>query len=222
VEIQDREQLAVHQDVACVVDDFLQGRPLRPEIRKRSPDGQVEIHKERPSAPSSSPAPAPQAAQPLSFELPIHREVRIFTYGVNRDRLEKVLRKLKIPAQVIKDVQEADLILSHKGHQRRQPKRLRDLQSGGVPLYVVKSNTIPQIEMVVHKIFGRQDQEPEDEALLEAEQAVQTVITTGRLKELGAQNAAIRAMQHQIVHRYGLQSESRGQEPHRQVVILPW
>ena len=222
VEIQDRDQLAVYQQVASVVDDYLQGMPLRPEIRKRSQDGEVEIRQEQPAARPLSPTPAPYPVPQVGMELPTYRQVRIFTYGVNRDRLEKVLRKLKVPAEVVKDVHEADLILSHKGHQRRQPKRLRDLQSGGLPLYVVKSNTIPQIEMMVQKIFGRQEQEPEEEAILEAEEAVQAVIKTGRIKELAAQNATMRAVQHQIVQRYGLQSESKGQEPYRQVVVLPW
>jgi hypothetical protein len=155
-------------------------------------------------------------------ELPKHRAVRIFTYGVNRDRLEKALRKLKIPAQVIKDVEEADLILSHKGHQRRQPKRLRDLQSGGIPLYVVKSNTIPQIELVLQKIFGRYEEQPEEKAVLEAEDAVHMAMKTGQLQELGPQNAYIRSLQHQIAKRYGVRSESKGQEPYRQVLVLPW
>src|SRR5438477_408532 len=44
VEIQDRNKVAVHNDVAAAVDSFLRGRPLPPEIRMRSSEtGQVEI-----------------------------------------------------------------------------------------------------------------------------------------------------------------------------------
>ncbi|MFW6325600.1 MAG: R3H domain-containing nucleic acid-binding protein [Desulfovermiculus sp.] len=220
VEIQDREQLAVYREVAVVVDGFLNGLPLGPEIRKRSSDGQVQVAQKQ----SMSELP-PMTQLEESFadkDLPRHRPVRIFTYGVNRDRLEKALRKLKIPAQVIKDVEEADLILSHKGHQRRQPKRLRDLQSGGIPLYVVKSNTIPQIELVLQKIFGRYEEQPEEKAILEAEDAVHMAMKTGQLQELGPRNAYIRSLQHQIAKRNGLRSESKGQEPYRQVLVLPW
>ena len=53
VEIQDRQRMAVHHDVAKAVDDFLRGRELRPEIRYRGEDGQ--IHREK--------APARPAAQ---------------------------------------------------------------------------------------------------------------------------------------------------------------
>src|SRR6516162_7733477 len=36
IEIQDRDRLAVHHDVATVVDGFLRGRALRPEVRART------------------------------------------------------------------------------------------------------------------------------------------------------------------------------------------
>jgi stage III sporulation protein SpoIIIAA len=221
IEIQDREQFAVYRDVGVVVDDFLHGMPLEPEVRKRTAQGSVEIHKEQ-AAGGRQEDPGNGESWSSSQDLPAHRETRIFTYGVNRDRLEKALRKLKIPARIVKDVQDADLILSHKSHQRRQPKRLRDLQSGGVPLHVVKSNTIPQMEQVLSSLFGRPEGGSEQEAMLEAEEAIHQVMKTGRVRELGIQNAAVRAMQHQLVKRYGLQSESTGQEPSRRVVVLPW
>jgi hypothetical protein len=221
VEIQNREQLAVYRDVAAVVDDFLSGMPLNPELRRRSPDGDVEIQQEQ-TPPKIEDTAALQAERFENSALPVHRDVHIFTYGVNRDRLEKVIRKMRISAQVVKDVQEADLILSHKGQQRRQPRRLRDLQSGGIPLHVVKSNTIPQIEQVMGKIFGQRDQEdPQEEAMQEAEEAVHLVMKTGQEQVLGAQRAAVRSLQHQIIKRFGLQSESKGREPNRQVVVLP-
>jgi predicted RNA-binding protein Jag len=39
--------------------------------------------------------------------------------------------------------------------------------------------------------------------------------------ELSPQNAYIRRLQHQLVQRYGLSSESKGEEPFRRVVIYP-
>src|SRR5437773_6423512 len=43
IEIQDRDRLAVHHDVAPVIDGFLRGAPPRPEIRVRTQDGDVQI-----------------------------------------------------------------------------------------------------------------------------------------------------------------------------------
>ncbi|HET7079783.1 MAG TPA: AAA family ATPase, partial [Chloroflexia bacterium] len=41
VEILDRDRVAVHQDVAEVVDSILRGMPIPPEIRERRPDGRI-------------------------------------------------------------------------------------------------------------------------------------------------------------------------------------
>src|SRR3990170_1135360 len=43
IEIQDRERLAVHHDVAAAVDAMLRGRPLAPELRRRDEAGQIHI-----------------------------------------------------------------------------------------------------------------------------------------------------------------------------------
>ena len=223
VEIQDRDHLAVHREVTAVVDDFLMGVPLRPEIRSRTDNGSVHITQEE--AVPQDLAPPAEGQNGQERGLPDHRTVGLFTYGVNRDRLEKAIRKLKVPARIVKDVHEADIILSHKGHQRRQPKRLRDLQSGGVPLHVVKSNTVTQIEWVLQKLFARPGhslEEAEDQAMQEAEDAALEVMQSKHAVELRPQNASLRARQHQMAKRYGLKSESKGHEPLRQVVILPW
>src|SRR3954463_948947 len=52
VEIQEKERLAVHHDVADVVDRFLRDVPPRPELRTRTEGGGVEIRRaERPELP---------------------------------------------------------------------------------------------------------------------------------------------------------------------------
>src|SRR5438552_5522041 len=43
IEIQDKDRLAVHHDVATVVDRYLRGAPPRPEIRVRTQEGDVQI-----------------------------------------------------------------------------------------------------------------------------------------------------------------------------------
>src|SRR5262249_43625351 len=45
IEIQDKDRLAVHSDVAEVVDRFLRDVPPRPELRTRTAEGGVEIRK---------------------------------------------------------------------------------------------------------------------------------------------------------------------------------
>src|SRR5512143_1423972 len=54
IEIQTRDRLAVHSDVAAAVDALLRGYPLPPEIRSRDNEG--EIHIERAPVPRAAPA----------------------------------------------------------------------------------------------------------------------------------------------------------------------
>src|SRR3954449_5525825 len=80
IEIQDQDRLAVHRDVAEVVDRFLRDIPARPELRTRTAGGGVEIQKsDRPELPErakrgergragrTSP-PWPVAAEPAEEE----------------------------------------------------------------------------------------------------------------------------------------------------------
>ena len=56
IEIQDRERLAVHHDVAAAVDAMLRGRPLVPELRSLDSEGAVHIE-------SLAAAPPPTAGR---------------------------------------------------------------------------------------------------------------------------------------------------------------
>ncbi|MGH2401051.1 MAG: R3H domain-containing nucleic acid-binding protein [bacterium] len=47
------------------------------------------------------------------------------------------------------------------------------------------------------------------------------VLTTTQPVELSPQNSYVRRLQHQLIQRYGLASESRGEDPFRRVVIFP-
>ena len=49
IELQTRDQLAVHRDVAAAVDSLLRGYPQEPELRSRDADGEIQI-KEAPPA----------------------------------------------------------------------------------------------------------------------------------------------------------------------------
>ena len=51
IEIQERDRLALHPDVAAAVDALVRGYPLHPEIRYRDADN--NIHVEKPPAPSA-------------------------------------------------------------------------------------------------------------------------------------------------------------------------
>ncbi len=222
VEIQERDRLAVHHNVARIIDHFLRGLPLRPELRMRNEKGDVEI---RPAALPADSVPAqvtelhPVAVAPRQRR---HKTVRIFPYAVNRSRLEQAIRLCQVSAQVVTNLEEADMVLMLKSHERHQPKRLYLAQTRGIPLHVLRNNTVTQMTYFLRAIFERQEPRPErDAAMREAELAVHEVIQQQHAVELSPQKTAVRRLQHQFAEGYGLTTKSTGAEPHRRVVIYP-
>jgi predicted RNA-binding protein Jag len=105
--------------------------------------------------------------------------------------------------------------------ERRQPQ-LKDAGSRGVPVHVLRSNTVVQIQQFLREYFDVGDETTAHEAALsEVERAIAEVFESAKAMELEPQNSYIRRLQHQLVQRYGLASESKGEEPHRRVVIFP-
>lgn len=222
VEIQQRDRLAVHHDVARVIDDLLRGVPSAPELRIRTDDGKVEISRPEPETQPSRLVGEAASQRQQRREKRRPKVLKIFTYGVSRGRLERAIQKLEAPAYVTADLERADLVLTIKSQEKRQPRRLREVQARGVPLQVIKSNTVTQIENFLRSFFendyGLQDEEA---ALQEAEFAVAEVLDKGHPVELAPQNAYLRRLQHQVAERYGLITESKGRDPYRRVVMYP-
>jgi hypothetical protein len=103
---------------------------------------------------------------------------------------------------------------------------LRDAESRGIPIYVLKTNTVVQMEQ---GLLSMQQQRPAGadavsppvtHAMQETEDAIADVLNGGEAEvELSPQNAYIRRLQHQMAQRYNLASRSHGREPHRRVLI---
>lgn len=228
IEIMEKDKLAIHHDVATVVDKFLRGIPPRPEIRIRNTHGDVEVVQQ------AEPQERPRH-RPGRFEDHADREeyarptpvaprrptgtVRIFPYGVSRNRLERAIRELRVPGQITHDHQEADAVIALKSHFRKEPPRLREAGRSPLGTYVVKSNTFTQIANTVREIFSLDVDETEQAALREAEEAIDQVADTSQPVELTPQSSYIRRLQHQLAERSDLSSSSVGSEPFRRVRI---
>src|SRR5215470_7218519 len=222
IEIQDRDRLAVHHNVATVVDGFLRGRALRPELRARTAEGGFEVR--QPDIPLEPIRLQTDVDQ--QRDMPARRSrrhmVRIFPYAVNRNRLEQAIQRCRVSASLVEDLDTADLIVTLKSQEKHQSRRLREAQARGVPLYTVRHNTVTQMEQTLRLVFDRSDRHSSDaSAMREAEVAIREVIEQSQPVELTPQNNYLRRMQHQLAERYGLTTESRGVEPHRRVVIYP-
>jgi hypothetical protein len=271
VEIQNWSHVAVHENVADVVDGVLRGQPVMPTVRRRGPDGEVLIEEplmprpsrtmllpdadrpafspltrtarprpsaiadeygfeERRAAPTIDRRPPPEREREPAPGGPVaaggyrngRQSVRIYPFGVNRSRLESQIKSLGLPATVVGDQHQADVVLTVRNYYRRKPQALRDAEATGVPVHVLRSNSAGNIEQELLHI-SHLDAAPvpgaAQNALRETEDAIARVLETSAPVELSPQSAYIRRLQHQLAEQHSLSSRSTGKEPYRRVRI---
>jgi hypothetical protein len=213
VEIQDRDRVAIHMPLADVVDGALRGPVPTPKIRVRTREGRVISNVDAPVVVQSEPAPSPvTAAKPLG----------IFPYGVSRHHVEQSIRELELPVRVLGNLDGAGAVLTLKNHYRRRPDSLRQAESRGLPIHILKSNSASQVRDALSRIYGAEKQDDATtRALSEAAAAIRQVKTTLRPVEIGPQNAYLRRLQHQLVAENDLSARSTGKEPQRRLRITP-
>jgi stage III sporulation protein SpoIIIAA len=146
--------------------------------------------------------------------------LRVLPHGISRKHLEQAIKELQLPVIIARDPDEADVVMTLKSEYRQKTAALRDAEERGLPIYVLKSNTIVQMESGLTSIFSL-EVDPREAALREAEEAIGLVIRSSSPVELSPQNAYIRRLQHQMAERANLVSRSRGREPYRRVRLYP-
>ena len=164
--------------------------------------------------------------------------VYIYAYGIGRSQIDRAVEVLNLPVVLTKDLDEADAVVALRSQIKHHSKLRSIAKDRHIPIYTVKSNTIPQVTRVFRQILNLDDPnipEPTDlrlfskagsddeiEALEEARLAVeQIVIPKGQPVELLPRSAKVRKMQHELIEHYRLQSDSFGDEPNRRLRIYP-
>ncbi|HYM84488.1 MAG TPA: R3H domain-containing nucleic acid-binding protein, partial [Candidatus Dormibacteraeota bacterium] len=146
--------------------------------------------------------------------------LRVFPHGVSRKRLEQAIRELQLPVIIARDIDEADVVMTRRSEYRQKTPALREAEERAMPIYVLKSNTILQMQASLTSIFSLAV-DPRDAALRETEEAIGLVLQRSEPVELSPQNAYIRRLQHQMAERANVLSRSRGREPYRRVRLYP-
>ena len=146
--------------------------------------------------------------------------LRVLPQGISRKRLEQAIRDLQLPVVIARDVDEADVVMTLRNEYKQKTPQLRDAEDRSMPIYVLKSNTIPQMQSSLTSIFSLEI-DPREAAMRETEDAIEAVLQSSEAVELSPQNAYIRRLQHQLAERANLVSRSRGREPYRRVRLYP-
>jgi stage III sporulation protein SpoIIIAA len=161
-------------------------------------------------SPTRLPAPGTQSLPNLN----------VLGFGVSHKRLEQAVRELDLPVTLVREPDEADVVVTLRNYFKQKAPALREAEERGLPIFVLKSNTMIQIDSALTSIFAL-EVDPRDAALREVEDAIGLVHAEAQPVELSPQNAYIRRLQHQMAERANLVSQSRGREPYRRVRLYP-
>jgi stage III sporulation protein SpoIIIAA len=225
VEIQDRQQLKVHHSVASSVDALLRGRAPEAEVRFR--DGAGQVHIESPM--SAATLPTEQGLPPEGSDFVTEQDgrvplpaLRVYPYGVARNRLRQTARRVRLPVVIVEDLGEADALITARSYYRRSPQAIVDAEKRGIPIHVLRNNTDAKMEDALVDLFNlsETDLEPVAIALRETREAIRRVQAGAHSIDLSPQNAYIRRRQHHIIRQANLISHSYGKEPRRRVRIF--
>ncbi len=229
IEIVDRQHLIVHHDVSKAVDAILRDRPLRPEIRYRNEAGKIIIEKgespakDKSGLPKRSPRGAYMGRMNDSMSIRAERDsvrpIRIFPYGVGQNRLRSAAQNLGVPIEIITDLRRASAAITLKNYYRKRPQPIAEAEERGIPVYVLRSNTVHQMETLLADIFALKvdTADPVNMAIDETMQGVSKVLAGAPVVELSPQPPDVRKMQHQLAREANLISHSYGREPNRRV-----
>ena len=250
IEIKDRQHMVVHHNVAAAVDAILRDRPLLPEERVLNDEGQVQIQRyeetsgayqsefggrtrKRRSAPDLEETRQPVAvpSNGSHYEIddepppePARRDViRIYPYGIGQNRLRTAASTLKVPVQIVDNLNTADAVMTIKNYYRQQPAPILEAERRNIPIYILRSNTVMQMEQCLVDIFHIPSDPVDvfDEAMRETQDGIQRVLSGSSDDiELSPQSATIRSQQHQLARAANLISHSYGREPYRRVRIF--
>ena len=240
IEIQDREKLAVHHDVSAAVDALLRNVPPAMEERFRDEAGDIQINKLNTVASSTrrgpagyrrqsavqSPQPREDSALPASPRLPGEplETIRIYPYGVARNRLRQAAKRIRVPVLIADDIGQADAMVTLRSYYRRHRKLIADAENRRMPIYVLRANTVGQMESFLVDLFAL-DREPAGDPTLtqgahDAQEAIEKVLNGARSVDLRPASSYVRRQQHEMARQAELVSHSYGKEPRRRVRIF--
>ena len=255
VEIQERNRIAVQSDVSAAVDALLRGYPLPPEIRYRDDDNKIHTQKpsapalstaakalgrntQRDVAPFSRSTGSQrqktetirmdtleESMEMVQEERQALKPVDIYPFGVARNRLLQAAKQLKVPAKIVRNMNEADALLTLRRYYRERQQPIKEAEERGLPIFVLRSNTSQQMEQFLVDLFNLSSvaarPQPEENAIVDQTQAaIQAVLNGERWVDLNPASATIRRLQHEMARQADLVSHSYGKEPQRHVRIF--
>lgn len=168
--------------------------------------------------------------------------VFLYIYGVNNQDLKSLIKTLKLPIIITKEIQSADAILA-LSNLLKSNKKLRQIShSKKITIHTIQSNSLLQIakalrllvkststvnkpstklkpsQKKISKIITKELLTPLEETRLVIEEIIIPQKTT---VDLLPRTSSIRKLQHELIRHYQLNGISIGKEPNRRLRIYP-
>jgi hypothetical protein len=149
----------------------------------------------------------------------------VYPHGVARNRLAQAAKRLGVPAVIVKDVSEANTLVTLKTYYRDRQQTIVDAEHRGMPIYVLRANTVSQMEQFLTDLFNLSSQDQFGSSELtdvksQTQQAIAAVLNGERWVDLPPGPALVRRLQHEMARNAELVSHSYGKEPRRHVRIF--
>ncbi|GAB4452722.1 MAG: AAA family ATPase [Anaerolineales bacterium] len=248
IEIQNRERFAIHHDIMASVDALLRGYPIPPEIRTRDEEGRIKIEKAesvsssrvdaketkprrgRTALDQTPPKPASASEEPFATSRAVPasvgaalQPVKVYPYGVARNRLQQAAKRLGVPAIIVRDVDEADALVTLRTYYRNRQQTVIEAEQRGMPIYVLRANTVAQVEQFLGDLYNLNAvplRDNMDDIRNETQKAIAAVLNGERWVDLPPGPSIVRRLQHEMARQAELVSHSYGKEPRRHVRIF--
>jgi hypothetical protein len=176
VEIRSWDEVLVYANVGEAVDSLLSGEAPEGEQRTRGTDGTITVEHVVSEAAEGLAGQSAQSVRRAHNKAPTAKgqrqrgdglsEVtsfpkiktvpvtqRIYAFGLNRNKLEKAIQTVNVPAIIVHDIEEATMIFTLKSYYRQGSTRLRGARQKNIPVHALRSPSVNQIEQSLRKIF---------------------------------------------------------------------
>ena len=172
------------------------------------------------------------------------QSLRVYGAGISPSQLEQVARSRQLPVELAGTVELADVVLAVRQQLGRDPHVRRQAQELGIPILVIKSAALPQVQRGLERLLANRQGpplgEPEaagesrvhssqaagmDDALAALEECrlavEQVVLPQGHPVELLPRNGRVRQMQAELASRYRLRTAVFGRGPAQYLRVFP-
>jgi len=126
---------------------------------------------------------------------------------------------------IVKDVDDANALVTLKTYYRDRQQTIVEAEHRGMPIYVLRANTVSQMEQFLSDLFNLSSQDQPvssdlSDVKTQTQQAIAAVLNGERWVDLPPGPSLVRRLQHEMARNAELVSHSYGKEPRRHVRIF--